>query len=75
MDHTLVRERTEHDRTVDLGTHDMCANWIRKVFQVSHTSQLQLYLEEIITILDMRCTINEVEHWRREHFFCEVLVV
>ena len=66
---------TKHDGTADFGTENFRTNWIGKVFQISHASQLQLDLEEIVTVLNLSASIDEVKHWRREHFLCIVLVV
>ena len=66
---------TESERTSIFLTENDSTKWIFEVLQVTETSQLKLDLVKLIAVLQALLSVDEGEHWRREHLFGEFLVV
>ena len=70
-----MRGCTESEWAREFLTEDDSTEWIFEVFQVTETSQLQLDLVELITVLKALLSVDIGEHWWRKHLFGELLVV
>lgn len=73
--HSLMWEWSITYRTRVFVSSDHMVEWINKFTKICHTSQLELNLEELVTVLKVLFSVDESEHWGREHFLSVWFVV
>ena len=70
-----MRGCTESEWAREFLTEDDSTERIFEVLQVTETSQFQLDLVELITVLEALLSVDIGEHWWRKHLFGEFFVV